>query len=236
MSERGLCSRREADYFIERGWVLVNGVKCNQLGSKFPDSVKIVLDRGAQNYQASQVTVILNKPVGYVSNMPEGLYREASVLLTWDNISGDRPQEEDIMAPCELTGLAVAGRLDIDSQGLMIFTQDGQLAKKIIGENTDIDKEYLVRVSGQLDEDDMHTLRSGVLEFDGRRLKPAQVDWINQDQLRFVLREGMKRQVRRMCEAVGLEVLALKRVRIGKLRLRDLEEGKWRYLSPEDQI
>ena len=129
----------------------------------------------------------------------------------------------------------MAGRLDIDSQGLLLFTQDGRLAKKLIGENSEIEKEYLVRFNGNLSEAKLKKLRSG-LELDGKLLKEASVESINADQLRFVLKEGKKRQIRRMMELVDLQVTGLKRVRIGNLRLSKLPEGKWRFVEPQEDI
>jgi 23S rRNA pseudouridine2604 synthase len=130
-----------------------------------------------------------------------------------------------------------AGRLDIDSVGLLILTQDGRVAKQLIGEDTEVEKEYLVRVAlpgGQrLPDASLALLRHG-LELDGEALRPAQVEWVNDDQLRFVLRQGKKRQIRRMCEAVGLQVLGLKRVRIGAVMLGDLPPGQWRYLRADE--
>lgn len=232
MATRGLCSRREADHYIERGLVLVNGIVVNQLGTKVAPDVQVTLARQAQEQQSSLVTIILNKPIGYVSAQPEPGYEPAIKLLTPNNQFGDRAQP---LKPEYLKGLAVAGRLDIDSQGLLLFTQDGRLAKQIIGENGKLEKEYLVRVNGDLPEDKLQLLRHG-LQLDGKPLKPAKVEWINREQLRFVLTEGRKRQIRRMCEAVGLKVLGLKRVRIGKLRLGNLPEGKWRFLEPEEVL
>jgi 23S rRNA pseudouridine2604 synthase len=129
--------------------------------------------------------------------------------------------------------VAPAGRLDIDSQGLIVYTQDGVLAKALIGENSPLEKEYLVRVEGRLSKEGLEKLNFG-LELDGKPLKRAKVDWLNEDQLRFILKEGKKRQIRRMCEAVGLHVVGLKRVRIGQLMLGNLKEGQWRYLQPHE--
>ncbi|HEY6403610.1 MAG TPA: pseudouridine synthase [Blastocatellia bacterium] len=235
MAQRGLCSRREADTFIEQGLVSVNGVVVDRLGTKVAPDVEITLAPQAVKEQKELITIILNKPIGYVSAQPEPGYSPAIKLITVANQFGKRNKR---LAPEHLKGLAVAGRLDIDSQGLLIFTQDGRLAKKIIGEESRVEKEYIVRVQGSLAplaEDNLRLLRSG-LELDGRPLKPAQVEWINRDQLRFVLREGRKRQIRRMCDLVGLKVLGLKRVRIGKIKLGDLPEGKWRFLRPEERI
>lgn len=236
MTERGICSRREADDFIAQGLVFVNGERVQELGFKVTRDVQVELAGKAQDKQADLVTIILNKPIGYVSSQPEPPYEPAIKLLTKANFfnNPDRPiqiREE----PIHLRGLAVTGRLDIDSQGLLIFTQDGRLAKKIIGETSEMEKEYLVRVIGKLPDSQLKLLNYG-LELDGKKLKPAKVEWVNEDQLRFVLTEGKKRQVRRMCEMVGLQVKGLKRVRVGKLMLGKLPEGQWRYLGPNEEI
>ena len=232
MAERGLCSRREADDFIERGLVLVDGEIINQLGTKVSPTVTITLARQAQRQQSSLVTIILNKPIGYVSAQPEPGYEPAIVLLTPTNQFGEQTNK---LKREHFKGLAVAGRLDIDSQGLLLFTQDGRIAKQLVAADGKLEKEYLVRVNGDLHEDDMQLLRHG-LWLDDRPLKPAQVEWINREQLRIVLKEGRKRQIRRMCEAVGLKVLGLKRVRLGKLRLGNLPEGKWRFLRADERL
>lgn len=230
MADRGLCSRREADAFIAAGQVKVDGVVVDQLGSKFPANVKIQLDANARKQQNSLITVILNKPIGYVSAQPEKDYRPAIQLLTLDNYFGD---ETPKVIPQRLRDLACVGRLDIDSQGLLIFTQDGRIAKKLIGSETKIEKEYLVRVKGNLSPQDLKLLNHG-LKLDGVALKPAKVEWINEDQLRFILKEGKKRQIRRMCELVKLQVLGLKRVRVGNVKLSKLPEGQWRFLEANE--
>ena len=232
MTERGLCSRRKADEWIEKGWVMVNGIPVTQLGTKVDPLDRITLSAEAMRLQKQMVTVILNKPVGWVSAQPEEGYHPAIELLSPENFEGPGPAPLD---PRDLTQLAVAGRLDIDSQGLLVFTQDGRIAKQLIGENSEVEKEYLVRVEGKLPPSGLELLCYG-LQLDGKKLKPAKVEWLNQDQLRFVLKEGRKRQVRRMCEAVGLHVCALKRVRVGKMLLGKLPEGKWRLLGTSEKF
>src|SRR4029078_11710616 len=129
--------------------------------------------------------------------------------------------------------------LDIDSVGLLVLTQDGRIAKQLIGEDSDIEKEYLVRVASadgeRLPDAAMALLRHG-LELDGEALLPATVEWVNDDQLRFVLQEGKKRQIRRMSYAVGRQVLGLKRVRIGAVMLGALPTGQWRYLHLDERF
>jgi 23S rRNA pseudouridine2604 synthase len=234
MSEQGLCSRREADDYIAKGWVKVDGVTVSELGTKILPTQKITLERAAQARQEGRVTILLHKPVGYVSGQAEEGYKPAILLLDASThwAQDTSPQR---FHRSQLLGLAPAGRLDIDSTGLLVLTQDGRVAKQLVGEDSPIEKEYLVRVQGKLVGNGLALLNHG-LALDGKKLKPAKVSWQNEDQLRFILKEGKKRQIRRMCEMVGLRVTALKRVRIGKVRLGDLPQGQWRYLRPEEQF
>lgn len=234
MSERGLCSRREADVFIERGWVYVDGEQITELGTRIDPNAGITLNKQAQYTQAQRVTILLNKPIGFVSGQPEPGFKPAISLITAENrFREDRSPQR--FSPAQLRGLAPAGRLDIDSLGLLVLTQDGRIAKQLIGDDSKIEKEYLVRVEGTLSDKGLKLLNHG-LNLDGAALKPAKVSWQNEDQLRFVLREGKKRQIRRMCELVGLKVTGLKRIRIGSVKLGDLPIGQWRYLRPDEKF
>ena len=266
LAELGLCSRREADDWIARGWVYVNG-EVAEMGVKVTPQDRVTVERAAQRQQDSQVTILLNKPIGYVSGQAEDGHTPAVMLINprthWQgDASGLR------FTPPHLRGLAPAGRLDIDSVGLLVLTQDGRVARQLIGEDSELEKEYLVRVvyhgpgqapishpdarSAPLQEIHEHDpvstnvqavfppalldrLRHG-LSLDGQPLKPARVEWQNPEQLRFVLVEGKKRQIRRMCEQVGLKVVGLKRIRMGKIVLGSLPVGQWRYLAPNESF
>ena len=237
MAERGLASRREADEWIEAGWVNVNGVPA-VLGQRIQPTAVIEVDAAARTQQAQRVTILLHKPMGYVSGQAEDGHQPASVLVQGPN------RWAECAAPIRFhpgqhRGLAPAGRLDIDSTGLLVLTQDGRIAKQLVGEDSLVEKEYLVRVkpdeAGPWSNDHNALLQHG-LSLDGKRLKPARVSWANEDQLRFVLREGRKRQIRRMCELVGLQVLGLKRVRIGSVVLSKLPVGQWRYLRADERF
>jgi 23S rRNA pseudouridine2604 synthase len=244
MAELGLCSRREADAWIEQGWVLVNG-QVAEMGMQVGSTDRITLERAAQEQQEQQVTVLLHKPMGYVSGQAEDGHEPAMVLFQARNQwSGDTTRIR--FSPAQFKGLAPAGRLDIDSVGLLVMTQDGRVARQLIGEDSDMEKEYLVRVTcagphgdiavnvqGHFPAAQMQKLRHG-LSLDGKPLKPAQVEWQNPEQLRFVLKEGKKRQIRRMCEQVGLKVVGLKRIRMGRVHLGALPVGQWRYLGPKE--
>jgi 23S rRNA pseudouridine2604 synthase len=238
MSELGLSSRREADDWIAKGWVRVDGKVVSELGSKVLPHQKITVERQAAAEQSKRVTVLINKPVGYVSGQAEDGYKPAVTLIKPENRWLDDPSDEQFH-PTQLRSLVPAGRLDIDSVGLLVLTQDGRIAKQLIGENTSIEKEYLVRVQytkpGTLPESELKKLNHG-LWMDGKPLLPAKVRWQNEDQLSFTLKEGRKRQIRRMCDMVGLKVLGLKRVRIGKVKLGDLPPGQWRYLRADEQF
>ena len=254
MAELGLCSRREADAWIARGWVLVNGEPAIMGQPVLPD-VKIEVLPQARHQQAGQVTILLHKPMGYVSGQPEDGHEAAATLIgapsQW---RGDArtPSDGRRFAPEHTRGLAPCGRLDIDSVGLLVLTQDGRIARQLIGENSGISKEYLVRVqwapngpqgAGVVAQNveavfppaQLARLRHG-LSLDDQPLKPAQVEWMNPEQLRFVLVEGKKRQIRRMCEQVGLHVVGLKRIRIGGVVLGNLPVGQWRYLGAEESF
>jgi 23S rRNA pseudouridine2604 synthase len=237
ITERGLASRREADEWIAAGYVLVDG-KPAVLGQRAHPDVAIQIDARARRMQAESVTVLLHKPVGYVSGQAEDGYAPAATLV----VPANRWREDGSGIEFHrghLRGLAPAGRLDIDSTGLLVLTQDGRIAKLLIGGEARVEKEYLVRVRhlrpGPLPAAELERLRHGLV-LDGVTLKPARVSWANEDQLRVVLREGRKRQIRRMCEMVGLQVVGLKRVRIGSVSLGPLPVGCWRYLGAMERF
>lgn len=247
MAELRMCSRREGDAWIERGWVTVNGVVA-EMGMLVKPTDVIEVSDLAKGEQQQQVTILLHKPMGFVSGQAEDGHQPAVTLINprthWQ---GDTSRTRFNFS--QLQGLAPAGRLDIDSVGLLVLTQDGRVARQLIGEDSELEKEYLVRVTwvapdGQdvttdvqavFPADRLALLRNG-LSLDGEPLKPAQVDWQNPEQLRFVLTQGKKRQIRRMCEQVGLKVVGLKRIRMGRVVLGNLPAGQWRYLGAGERF
>jgi 23S rRNA pseudouridine2604 synthase len=229
-----MCSRREADRYIEQGLVYVDGQKIAELGTKVSPDAEIELAEAGLKQQSKQVTILINKPIGFVSGQPEDGYK-AAVSLIAEKTHWRDDQSKRTFNFGQLKGIAPAGRLDIDSNGLLVLTQDGRVARQIIGEDSSVDKEYLVRVKGNLSDKGLRLLNHG-LELDGKPLKPAKVTWQNRDQLKFILREGKKRQIRRMCDLVGLKVVGLKRIRIGKVVLGNLPNGEWRYLGDHESF
>ncbi|MCB0361400.1 MAG: rRNA pseudouridine synthase [Bdellovibrionales bacterium] len=233
MSMHGLCSRREADQLIAKGWVKVDGHIVKELGTKVDPGAKIKLSREATLLLDRKVTILLNKPIGYLSSPTEKNYPLAVELIRPENLAKENRSVQKFH-PSHRNGLAAAGRLDIDSKGLLLLTQDGVLAKTVIGEHSSIEKEYLVRVEGQINQAKIKSLCFG-LQLDGKSLKPAKVKELQAGLLQFILKEGKKRQIRRMCLLVDLKVLSIKRVRIGQIRLGKLKEGQWRYLKPDEK-
>jgi 23S rRNA pseudouridine2604 synthase len=221
LASQGVCSRREAEALIAAGRVRIDGAPVADAGRKIEPGQSIEVDTAASPPAASYV---LNKPVGYVSAQPEGAQIPAARLLTRANLVGDGAP------PSPRTRLAPLGRLDQDSRGLLLLSEDGVLAKAVIGPQSLLEKEYLVRVRGELNAKKLKLLRHG-LTLDGRGLRTAKVDETEPNLVRFVLTEGRKRQIRRMCALVDLDVLDLKRVRIGPLKLGALPEGQWRSLT-----
>jgi len=227
LASEGVCSRREAEELIANGLVSIDGAVVAEPGRKIErgQTIEVAEARGAP----AKISIAINKPIGFVSSQPEGDQVPAARLLTKANLIG----RADPM-PTSRTSLAPLGRLDQDSRGLLLLSEDGVLAKAAIGEESKLDKEYLVGVRGQINDRKLALLRHG-LELDGRKLKPAKIDVVEPYRIRFILNEGRKRQIRRMCELVELEVVDLLRVRIGPLWLGDLPEGKWRALTAAER-
>ncbi len=229
LAQSGVCSRREAEGLIEQGLVSIDGETVTDAGRKIQPGQTLVLADAAQAKIEGGLTVILHKPVGVVSAQPDPGQVPAIRLLTRAALEGDSP-----MIPGRDTRLAPVGRLNMDSRGLLLLSDDGVVAKAVIGPTSELDKEYVVKVAGQITEAKLAKLRHG-LSLDGRQLRPAQVRVSGEQTLRFILKEGRNRQIRRMCDLVELKVVDLFRLRIGPLKLGDLRQGRWRVLTAEER-
>lgn len=228
MGQSGLCSRREADALIADGLVAIDGAVVTDAGRRIEPGQTLTLGDRAEAALAEGMTILLHKPLGYVSGQPEPDKIPAVRLLTEANRIGEGP------VPSADASFPPIGRLDEDSRGLLLLSTDGVVAKAVIGPESKLDKEYLVRVTGDVTEKSLKILRHGLM-LDGRQLKPAYVSRMETQRLKFILREGRNRQIRRMCEMVGLEVVDLIRIRVGPIRLDNLPEGKWRVITPEER-
>lgn len=234
ISEMTQCSRREADEWIENGWVRVDGVVVTTLGTRVHPNAKIEIKEEASKHQTEIVTILLNKPLDMASGKDESGGEAALQLIRPENRWAEDATRTNFKAT-HLRGLALAGKLDAESTGMLVFTQEGSVARRIVGDDTRLEKEYMVRVEGELTPEGLKQLNHG-LSLDDVKLKKAQVSWQNEQQLRFVLHESKKRQIQRMCELVGLTVTSIKRIRIGSVSLGKLPAGQWRYLREGERF
>ena len=228
LGQTGVCSRREAEALIAQGLVRIEGEVVADAGRKIEPGQTLTLSDAAETELSSGVTIVMHKPVGYVSGQPEPGKIPAVRLLTGANRMGAG------QTPAKDASLPPIGRLDEDSRGLLLLSSDGVVAKAVIGPQSQLDKEYLVTVRGPITERKLSLLRHG-LELDDRKLRPARVTVVQGQTLRFILTEGRNRQIRRMCDLVELRVTDLLRIRIGPLHLGELPEGRWRFLGPEER-
>lgn len=217
LSARGICSRRAAEEYLKQGRVSVNGVTAGLGDLADPDLDEIAVDGVPVAAADRRTYLMLHKPRGYVTTLSDEKGRKTVAQLVSDCGARVWP----------------VGRLDMDSEGLLLLTDDGELTNHLTHPRHEIEKEYRVWVSGEVTPAALEAL-SQSMELDGQKLRPARVRQLGEKQLDIVIHEGKNRQVRRMCAAVGLEVIRLKRVREGSVRLGDLPRGKWRNLTEEE--
>lgn len=220
MAAAGLCSRRTAEEWIAAGRVIVNG-RIARVGDKAdPDRDTVLVDGSPLRGAAQHVYLMLHKPKGYVTTLSDERGRRTAA---------------ELVADCG-TRVYPVGRLDRDSEGLLLFTNDGKLTHALLHPSHQVDKTYIVSVTGA--EDGSAARLAAVDKLDGESIVPAQVEELHRSgtaaEYRVVIHQGKKRQIRRMCAAAGLEVTRLCRVAEGGLRLGGLPPGKWRYLTEEE--
>lgn len=234
ISELTGCSRREADEWIENGWVSVDGVVIKRLGARVNPKASIEIKEAARQHCSDSVTIVFNRPANR-PDAPSDEGRENAVALIR---SANHWAEESTslrFKATHLRALAPAGRLDAEAGGMRVFTQEGSVARRLSGGDSRLEKEYHVRVAGELVPDGLELLRHG-LTLDAVKLLRAQVSWLSEQQLRFVLHESRPRQIQRMCALVGLQATEIRCVRIGSVSLGKLPPGQWRYLRPDERF
>jgi 23S rRNA pseudouridine2604 synthase len=229
LAQSGVCSRREAEALIADGLVSIDGEVVEDVGRKILTGQTLVLADRATAKLESSLTVMIHKPVGIVSSQPDPGQIPAVRLLKRETLWA-----HEAVIPNFSNRLAPVGRLDMDSRGLLLMSEDGVVAKAVIGPQSELEKEYRVAIMGEITEEKLELMRFG-LELDGRELRPAEVELISDQRLRVVLREGRNRQIRRMCELLEWKVVDLFRVRVGPITLGDMPEGTWRPLTAEER-
>ncbi len=220
LSARGVASRRASETLIREGKVTVNGLPAQLGDTADPETDRIEVEGAPLPQQEKHVYILLNKPRGYVTTLSD---------------EKGRPNAAQLVEGCGVRVYPV-GRLDMDSEGLLLFTNDGAFANRLMHPRMEVKKTYMVWTRGYVSG--AEKCLSQPIELDGYRIKRPQVKLLaaQEGKARFLvtIQEGRNRQVRRMCEAAGLEVTRLRRIREGKLELGELPLGAWRYLSPEE--
>ncbi|AVS64726.1 RNA-binding protein [Paracidovorax avenae] len=239
------CSRREAEWLIEGGWVQVDGRMTEAPGARVRPDQDVVVAQNAKAEEAPPVTLLLHKPAGWeagIGHGPAGDPRQArsggapdagTLLEPGNRYVGDSPpvrvlQRHFRQQEC-FTPLADA------ASGLVVYTQDRRMARRLAEDIELLEQECIATVEGRIAEGGLERLCRG-LEFNGRPLPPAKVSWQSETRLRFALKGIRPGQIPAMCEAVGLQVTALKRLRIGRVSLAKVPEGQWRYLLPWERF
>ncbi|WP_426070633.1 rRNA pseudouridine synthase [Janthinobacterium sp. DSP2-3-3] len=235
LSEDVPCSRREAELYIEGGWVTVDGVLVEESGARVADNQAVVLLPNATLEEMPPVTILLHKPAGINGGLG-GVGAEGKPALTCL-----RPEElftpENVLPSAvtrflrrHLIGLTITNPLETMASGLLVFTQDFRVARKLVDEAKTVEQEFIVEVSGDIMENGLALLNHG-LPFNGKPLPPIKVSWQNETRLRFALKNVQPGQIAHMCKMVGLEVVAMKRLRIGRIPMGAMPVGQWRYLQ-----
>lgn len=215
IASSGVCSRREADHLIESGKVTVNGITAD-LGTRVKDGDTVAVDGKAVVPEDNMIYIAFNKPLGITCTTDT---RDPSNIIDYIDF-GER--------------IFPVGRLDKNSSGLILLTNNGDIVNRLLRSENGHEKEYLVTLNRPYDSTFIKTMSSGVPVL-GRMTLKTEVFPVNQKTFRIILRQGMNRQIRRMCEYLGYRVTKLKRIRFINIRLGDLEPGKWRYLTADEK-
>jgi len=222
------CSRREADDWIENGWVKVDGVVVNTLGIRVDREARIEISDDAGKHQNETVTVLYHKPIDEPDDLPLTKTLQASNRWADDSVP-------KIFKPTHRRGLQTANRIDVGIAGMLVLTREESVIRRLTRDENRLEKEYVVEVDGTIADKGLELLRRG-LSLDDVKLKAAQVSWQNERQLRFVLRESLPQQIERMCAQVGLRTTRIRLIRVGSVSLGKLPPGQWRYLRENERF
>ncbi|MFZ1766632.1 MAG: rRNA pseudouridine synthase [Candidatus Nitrotoga sp.] len=223
------CSRKEAELYIAGGWVMVDGQVVDKPQAVVSQQEKVELHPEASLAPVAPVTILFHQPpaAGLDANSAQQLIRADTRAA--DDLFGIRITQQHFARLKQ--GIA----LEQNASGLLVFTQDFRVARKLIDDAATIEQEYIVEIAGELPPDGLKHLNHG-LSFNGRALAPIKVSWQNETRLRFALKGAQPGQIAHMCKSVGLKVLAMKRIRIGRMSMAKLQPGLWRYLMPYERF
>jgi 23S rRNA pseudouridine2604 synthase len=229
------CSRREAELYIEGGWVSVDGVIVEEAGARVAPGQFVVVAPGAEATEIAPVTILLHKPAGYIASPGPAFgtssgAKQALACLSLETLAPQQGPGQPRFLKRHLANLTLTTPLDTEASGLLVYSQDFRVVRKLVDEAARIEQEYIVEVSGKIAEGGLALLNHG-LPFNGKPLPPIKVSWQNETRLRFALKAAQPGQIAHMCRMVGLTVVAMKRIRIGRVPMASLPAGQWRYLQ-----
>ena len=222
------CSRREAESYIEGGWVSVDGEIVEEAGARVGSGQQIDLAPDARMEEVALVTILLHKPAGFCAGV-DSAGKPALSCLARDALAQSGPGVQRFLKR-HVADLTLTNPLETKASGLVVFTQDFRVARKLIDEAAKVEQEFIVEVSGAICPDGLALLNHG-LPWNGKPLAPIKVSWQNETKLRFALKGVQPGQIVHMCRMVGLTVVAQKRIRIGRIPMATLPAGQWRYLQ-----
>jgi 23S rRNA pseudouridine2604 synthase len=221
------CSRAEAEKYIAGGWVSVDGKVIEEAGARVADGQVVTLHPHATLADLAPVTILLHKPMG--------MEAEAAVKLLSEETLVPADHGKQRFLKRHLANLTVATPLDAKASGLVVYTQDFRVARKLVDEGQRVEQEFIVEVAGDIREGGLALLNHG-LTFNGKEIAPMKVSWQNETRLRFALKGVKPGQLVHMCRMVGLSVVSTKRIRVGRVPMASLPAGQWRYLHEYERF
>jgi 23S rRNA pseudouridine2604 synthase len=227
------CSRAEAEKYIAGGWISVDGQVVEEAGARVGDEQEVVLHPEATLVELAPVTILLHKPAGYSAGADSDAPPAAALLTPESLLPAEHGKQRFLRR--HLAKLTITSPLESRASGLVVFTQDFRVARKLVDEGVRVEQEYIVEVSGQIREGGLAMLNHG-LTFNGKEIAPMKVSWQNETRLRFALKGVKPGQIVHMCRMVGLGVVSMKRIRIGRVPMAGLPLGQWRYLHEYERF
>ena len=227
------CSRREAEQYIQGGHVSVDGSVVEEAGARVAPTQSVLLAPDAAAVDLGPVTILLHKAVGSGAGLDDAAWPAAAGLTEKTLLLAEYGNQRFLKR--HLSALTLTLALETQASGLLVYTQDFRIARKLVDAAARIEQEYIVEVSGAICEGGLALLNHG-LRFNGKALAPIKVSWQNETRLRFALKNAQVGQIAHMCRLVGLDVVAMKRIRIGRIPMASLAVGQWRYLQQYERF
>ena len=224
------CSRAEAETYIAGGWISVDGVVVEEPAARVEDEQDVAIHPDATLAEQPPVTILLHLPPGIGTDGAA-----ATALLSADTLQPASFGQQQRFLRRHLARLTLCAPLEAKGSGLVVYTQDFRIARKLVEEGARVEQEYIVEVKGDIREGGLALLNHG-LSFNGREIAPMKVSWQNETRLRFALKGVKPGQIIHMCRMVGLSVVSMKRIRIGRVPMASLPAGQWRYLQDHERF